>query len=102
MLKNLLPGISLLLVLSCTTRQEKAPVDSATIAKQDTVPPLKVTVLSELPDTLQPKHFLLEEMPKPIVIAVPKTKNISVISTSPSGEITKSTLEVPVPVLSPV
>ena len=39
--------------------------------------PFQVTVLAELPDSLQPKTFLLEQMPKPARKVVPKTGGIT-------------------------
>jgi len=59
----------LLLVLtgfSCTTKEEGYVTENK--VKQDTLVPIQVTVLNNLPESLQPKTVLLDKMPAPRVV----------------------------------
>ena len=64
-----------ILICSCNTKQENGTKDLG--SGRYTSVPLQVTVIADLTDSLQPKTFLLEQMPKPITMAVPKTGGIT-------------------------
>jgi hypothetical protein len=63
---------------------------------------LQVTILSDLPDSLQPKTILLEKTPRPVTVFVPRTKGNSYSTFNPNGEVTRIMFSLPVPVLPPV
>jgi ligand-binding sensor domain-containing protein/signal transduction histidine kinase len=81
---------------SCNNMQENKSTNTSEGAKQDTIAPLQVTVISTLPDSLQPKTIVLENMPKPLTVAVPRKAGGSYSITNSNGEVTKINLEPPV------
>jgi len=60
---------------SCNPKQVQKASDVKTL--RDSLVPYQVTVLAELPDSLQPKTFLLKQMPKPTRTVVPKNGGIT-------------------------
>ena len=73
--KPIILFLLLLLLFSCTNnKQENDAAKSNPIAQTDTIAPPHTTLLAALPDSLQPKTTLLEAVPKPLSVAVPKTK----------------------------
>ena len=66
-------SILVALVGACNSEPENKPSETAT--QSDSLVPYQVTVIAELPDSLQPKTVLPEQMPKPGV--VPKTEGIT-------------------------
>ena len=60
---------------ACNPKQEEKASNIKT--QGDSLVPFQVTVLAELPDSLQPQIFLLEKMPKPASMVVPKTGSIT-------------------------
>ncbi len=80
---------------SCNNKQENISSNTQESAKQDTLAPLKVTVIDSLPDSLQPKTVFLENMPKPLTIAVPSKAGGSYSISNSKGEETKINLEPP-------
>src|ERR1041385_1801210 len=81
--------LSLLLLFSCT--HNKVEIKSTDSAKRDSAAPVRVTILADLPDSLQPETILLKNTPapqtfkilnKPITITVnhksgPRTYNLN-------------------------
>ncbi len=69
------------IVSSCNNKQENQVSKTAAIAKQDTLDSLPVTVISNLPDSLQPKIIYLDKMPaaKMIKAGVAETKPLAVL-----------------------
>ena len=102
MTKPLFLICSLLFLYSCNNKQENKSTNADKTVQQDTLSPLQVTILGDLPDSLQPKTVLLENMPKPLTVAVPKTKGGSYTKTNFKGEVTKINLDLPLSVLPPV
>jgi ligand-binding sensor domain-containing protein/class 3 adenylate cyclase len=63
--------ISLLFIISCSdNKQVNNPANSAISEIKDSIPPPKLTIIADLPDSLKPKIFILTEQPK-IVQAIP-------------------------------
>ena len=60
---------SLLLLASCAGKQQNHPT-SAT--PQDVIKPPRITILSDLPDSLKPKVTYLKDVPKPVVTKLGK------------------------------
>jgi ligand-binding sensor domain-containing protein len=56
-----------LIEFSCTTKQEDHAIENK--LKQDILVPVQVTVINNLPDSLQPKTVFLDNMPAPRVVA---------------------------------
>ena len=57
---------------------------------------MQVTVIADLPDSLQPKTLLLDKVSKPLRVMVPKTSGGSYSVTNSKGEIHTINLEPPV------
>ena len=56
-----------LIGFSCTTKQKDHAIENK--VKQDILVPVQVTVINNLPDSLQPKIVFLDKMPAPRVVA---------------------------------
>lgn len=69
--KHLLLCCSLLILFSCNNNRENSSAKDSATATKDTIAPVQVTVLADLPDSLQPKTIALDTMPKPLTIFVP-------------------------------
>ena len=82
------------IVFSCNNKQENKSSEKPTT--QDTLAQLQVTVLTDLPDSLQPKVIALDKMPKPLTVAVPNKARGSYSITNSEGEVTKINMEPPV------
>ena len=80
-------------IYSCDTKQGNKTIENT--INQAAQPPMQVTVISTLPDSLQPKKILLESMPKPLTVVVPKKKEGFYSVTNSEGEVTKINLEAP-------
>jgi ligand-binding sensor domain-containing protein/signal transduction histidine kinase len=63
-------ALLILCLCSCNPKQEQNAGDVKT--RRDSLVPYQVTVLAELPDSLQPKTYLLGELPKPPKTVVSK------------------------------
>ena len=61
-LGSLFPLSILLFLYSCS---DKEPLSNPAVSKVDSFPPPKVTILADLPDSLQPKVVYLDKVPKP-------------------------------------
>jgi ligand-binding sensor domain-containing protein len=68
--KYLIFLLASLILYSCDTKQENKTPDKA--STQDTLAPLQVTVITNLHDSLQPKIFSLDTMPKALVVSAGK------------------------------
>ncbi|MCB0700462.1 MAG: hypothetical protein KDC11_11460 [Chitinophagaceae bacterium] len=62
----------LIFTVACTNRQATVSVEKA----QDSIIPPKVTVLADLPDSLQPRVVMLDTMPKPEKYIMPRKGTI--------------------------
>jgi len=62
----------LCIVSSCNYKQENQISKTAVPEKQNTLAPLQVTAIANLPDSLQPKIISLNKMPKPITVSAGK------------------------------
>ncbi|MCL6257629.1 ATP-binding protein [Aquiflexum sp. TKW24L] len=62
---KLVLAICLGFLVSCNTKQEFRAIDKS--IEKDSLVTLRRTVIADLPDSLQPKTFLLKDMPKPKV-----------------------------------
>lgn len=85
---------------SCKNNKESQTKDK--VISKDSVSTLQVTVLENLPDSLQPKTISLDTMPKPTSIKVPKTKGNIISITNTQGETIKINLEPPETISLPV
>jgi len=74
--------ISLLFLFSCTN--SKVENKSVTSTTQDSTVPIQVTILANLPDSLQPETILLENTPTPKTIHIPD-KPITITINHKSG-----------------
>jgi ligand-binding sensor domain-containing protein/class 3 adenylate cyclase len=92
---------SLLVIVSCTGNKQGDNAAKSEPEKGAFLPP-KVTVLADLPDSLQPKTFALDTMPKPRLIAVPTHSGGSYTITDDKGVVQKIKLEPAVRKLLPV
>jgi len=62
----------LCIVFSCNNKQENQISKTADLEKQNSLAPSQVTVIANLPDSLQPKIISLNKMPKPITVSAGK------------------------------
>ena len=76
-MKSPLFFLSILVALVCACNSKHENASNETTTQQDSLVPFQVTVIADLPDSLQPKTFLLEQMPKPTKTAVPKNGGIT-------------------------
>jgi len=60
---------SLLLLASCAGKQQNHPTAAT---PQDVIKPPRITILSDLPDSLKPKVTYLKDVPKPVVTKLGK------------------------------
>jgi hypothetical protein len=74
--------LSLLFLFSCT--YNKVEDKSVTAATQDSAAPAQVTIVANLPDSLQPETILLENTPAPKTINIPD-KPVSITINNKSG-----------------
>jgi ligand-binding sensor domain-containing protein/signal transduction histidine kinase len=65
-ISQLLLTLLIVVINACNTKQQQKASDMET--QRDSLVPLQVTVLAELPDSLQPKTVLQDKMPKPGVV----------------------------------
>ena len=98
--KVLILLLAILIVNSCTTKQEHTDNDKKT--SQDTTPSLQVTIIADLQDSLQPKTIFLDTVPKPLTIEVPQKERGSYSITNTKGEVRTINLEPPVRKTLPV
>jgi ligand-binding sensor domain-containing protein/class 3 adenylate cyclase len=91
---------SLVLLFSCNTKHENKTINK-TIG-HDSLAPLQITVLSDLPESLHPKTMALNTLPKPRIVTVPISSGGSYSISNAKGEVTKMMLEPPVTKLLPV
>jgi len=70
-------------------------------AIQDSISP-EIVILSNLPDSLQPKTFHLDTMPKPLIVEVPKRNGGYYNFTNDNGEVERIKLMPPVQTMLPV
>ena len=98
--KVLILLLAILIVNSCTTKQEHTDNDKKT--SQDTTPSLQVTIIADLQDSLQPKTIFLDTVPKPLTIEVPQKERGSYSITNTKGEVRTINLEPPVRKILPV
>ncbi len=68
--KQFLFYYAFLLLCACNTKQENRVIDKT--ISQDTLAALEVTIIANLPDSLQPKAIALSTRPKPKVTPIPK------------------------------
>jgi ligand-binding sensor domain-containing protein/class 3 adenylate cyclase len=80
-------------LFSCAHKEQGG---HSTIPQNDTFAPPKVTILADLPDSLQPKTVLLDTMPTPTVIAVPNHSGGSYAVTLADGQKQNTNLAPPV------
>ena len=92
--KSILVSLSLFIHFSCNSPPENKIIDS--ITSQDQPAPPEVTVIANLPDSLQPKTTFLDSRPKPLTIVVSNKAGGSYSITDANGEIIKINLEPPV------
>ena len=64
-----------LIGFSCTTKQEDHAIENK--LKQDILVPVQVTVINNLPDSLQPKTVFLDKMPAPRVVAISQSGGVT-------------------------
>ena len=93
MKKYLILLLSSLILFSCNNQQENKKTDNA--STQDILAPIQVTVIADLPDSLQPKTIALDNMPKPITVAVPDKTGGSYSMTNFKDEVETINLEPP-------
>ena len=74
MKKRFLLFLSLVFFTSCNTKQESITNVNAT---KDVLTHLQVTVLDELPESLKSKTIVLDTMPEPKTVLVPKNGGIT-------------------------
>ena len=98
--KVLILLLAILILNSCTTKQEHTDNDKKT--SQDTTPSLQVTIIADLQDSLQPKTIFLDTVPKPLTIEVPQKERGSYSITNTKGEVRTINLEPPVRKTLPV
>ncbi len=94
--KYSIPFLYVLLLFSCNNPQERKADNTLSHAKQDSLPPLKVTVFVDLHDSLQPQTIALASMPVPVRVAVPNSAGSTYSKTNSKGELTKINLEPPI------
>ncbi|MDX2249310.1 MAG: two-component regulator propeller domain-containing protein [Bacteroidia bacterium] len=68
-------ALLILVLCSCNPKQKQKVSDIKT--QPNSLVPFKVTVIAELPDSLQPKTIFLEQMPKPSKTVVPENGGIT-------------------------
>ncbi len=71
-------------------------ISEASSALKDTLPKLETTVIADFPDSLKPKITLLENIPKPVIVMIPKNKGGSYSYPNRKGELKIINLEPPV------
>ncbi len=91
----------LAILFSCTNEQHRKNA-SLGVSKQDTFLPPHITILADLPDSLQPKVTMLDTAPKPRTVIVPTHGSSSYSFKNEKGEVTKINLEPPVKKMLPV
>lgn len=82
-----------LIIYSCNTKHENKAIEKAT--NQIILVPLQVTILANLPDSLQPKTIALHTMPRPLTVSVPNKVGGSYSITNTKGEVRTIHLEPP-------
>ncbi len=85
--------IVLLLQASCNNSQQNAMHEKINI--QDGSAQLQVSVIADLPDSMQPKTILLEDMPKPKKVVVPSSTGGFYTINNRRGKETRINLEPP-------
>ena len=94
--KFLIIFLYVLLLFSCKKRQERTADNTSSTAKQDILAPLRVTVLTDLHDSLKPLAIPLESMPIAVTVVVPNKAGSYYSKTNSKGEVTKINLEAPI------
>ncbi len=97
--KHIIFYFSLVLFFSCNNKKQGT---NTSLAKQDTFTPTYITVLADLPDSLQPKITDLDTAPKPRTIKVPTSNGGSYSVILSNGKVSTINLEPPVTKLLPV
>ncbi len=87
---KLLIVVAVAFLYSCNTQPENKTSDKA--GAKDTLVPLKVTVIAQLPDSSQPKTIALNSKPKPLVVTVPARSGGAYYQTAPDGKAIKINL----------
>lgn len=64
----------ILFAVACTNRQATVAIEET----QDSIIPHEVTILADLPDSLQPKTIRLDTMPSPTKIIIPKHGKVAI------------------------
>ncbi len=100
MLIRIIFFFSLAVLFSCGSKQQENK-PNAGVSKQDTFLPPHITLLADLPDSLQPKVTLLDTVPTPRTIIVPTHGSSSYSFRNEKGEVTKINLEPPVKKMLP-
>src|SRR5579862_6830808 len=59
------------LAFSCSSKHAQSPASDRTSEKAQTFALPKVKTIASLPDSLQPKTILLDNMPKPKTVVIP-------------------------------
>ena len=91
----------LLFIFSCTDNRQRPDAAQST-PRQDTLAPLQITILANLPDSLQPKTRPLDALPKPQFVPVPAKSQIYSVINDKGQVVRKINLEPPVNKTLPV
>src|SRR6188508_419809 len=96
MIKHIIYCFFLITVLSCRDKYQDGHQKTPSVTRTGSFAAPKVTILADLPDSLQPKTVLLDTMPKPRIVAVPSSSGGFYSITNAKGEVSKIALAPPV------
>ena len=85
LMKYICLALILLIAHACKTNKDSSAIETI----QPILDPPQVTILSNLPDSLQPKTILLKDVPKPLIVTIPTKVGGTYPSKNGLGEIVR-------------